>query len=81
MAHFKSEYVLDIAFHINTWRGADIGHIRRFTRDFPGAAQIRLEENFRSTAHMLDAANAVIAQDRTRLGKTLFVFRRGKGPP
>ena len=57
---------------VYSWRGADIQYIRRFTRDFPNATQIRLEENFRSTSHILDAANAVIAQDRTRLGKTLF---------
>ena len=57
---------------VYSWRGSDLGYIRRFTRDFPGAAQIKLEENFRSTGHILDAANAVIAQDRTRLGKTLF---------
>ena len=44
-------------------------------RDFPGATQIKLEENFRSTGHILDAANAVIAQDRLRLGKTLFTCK------
>ena len=55
-----------------SWRGADIQYIRRFARDFPNVARIRLEENFRSTSHILDAANAVIAQDKTRLGKTLF---------
>jgi len=64
--------VLDFPFHINSWRGSDIEYIRRFTRDFPGATQIRLEENFRSTGHILDAANAVIAQDPGRLGKTLY---------
>ena len=53
------------------WRGADITYIRRFTRDFRGAAIVRLEENFRSTGHILAAANAVIARDTTRLGKTL----------
>jgi DNA helicase-2/ATP-dependent DNA helicase PcrA len=48
------------------WRGAQIGYIRRFTRDFPGAAQVRLEENFRSTGHILAAANAVIAGSARR---------------
>ena len=57
---------------VYSWRGSDLAYIRRFARDFPGAAQIKLEENFRSTGHILDAANAVIAQDRARLGKTLF---------
>ena len=57
---------------VYSWRGSDLGYIRRFTRDFPGATQIKLEENFRSTRHIIDAANSVIAQDRTRLGKTLF---------
>ncbi len=57
---------------VYSWRGADIQYIRRLTKDFPGAAQIRLEENFRSTGHILDAANAVIARDKTRLSKTLF---------
>jgi len=54
------------------FRGSDIAYIRRFTRDFPEAAVIRLEENFRSTGHILAGANAVIACDRNRLGKTLY---------
>jgi DNA helicase-2/ATP-dependent DNA helicase PcrA len=62
------------------WRGADVSYIRRFTRDFPGAAVFRLEENFRSTGHILGAANAVIAQDHQRLGKTLFT-RKPAGEP
>lgn len=57
---------------VYSWRGAEVRFIRNFSRDFPGAAQIRLEENFRSTGHILDTANAVIAQDRSRLGKTLY---------
>lgn len=56
---------------IYSWRGSDIGYIRRFTRDFPGAAQVALEDNFRSTGHILAAANAVIALDESRLEKTL----------
>ena len=62
------------------WRGADIGFLRRFTRDFRGATQVRLEENFRSTGHILEAANAVIARDHERLGKTLFT-RKPLGDP
>jgi DNA helicase II / ATP-dependent DNA helicase PcrA len=65
---------------IYSWRGADIRYIRRFTRDFPNATQVRLEENFRSTGHILSAANAVIAQDRGRLGKTLYT-RKPHGDP
>jgi hypothetical protein len=53
---------------IYSFRGSDLGFIRRFTVDFPSATQIRLEENFRLTGHILDAANAVIAKDTERLG-------------
>ncbi|WP_245270928.1 ATP-dependent helicase [Beijerinckia mobilis] len=62
------------------WRGADIAYIRRFTQDFPEAAVIRLEQNFRSTGAILNAANAVIARDPHRLGKTLFT-NKGYGQP
>ena len=62
------------------WRGADITYIRRFTQDFARATLVRLEENFRSTGHILEAANAVIARDRHRLGKTLFT-RKAAGLP
>ncbi len=57
------------------WRGADVRHIRRFPQDFPEARQVRLEENFRSTGHILKAANAIIARDRARLPKTLFTSK------
>ena len=53
------------------WRGSDLAFIRSFSRDFPHAVQVRLEDNFRSTGHILAAANAVIAMDTKRLGKTL----------
>jgi DNA helicase II / ATP-dependent DNA helicase PcrA len=61
---------------VYSWRGSDIQYIRRFTLDFPGAAQVRLEENFRSTGHILASANAVIARDRSRLGKTLYTRKQ-----
>ena len=57
------------------FRGSDVSYIRRFARDFPAAKRFKLEENFRSDGHILDAANAVIAQDRQRIGKTLFTQR------
>lgn len=63
---------------IYRWRGADIGNILRFERDFPGARIIRLEENYRSHQTILSAANAVIAHNSSRKGKTLF-STRGEG--
>jgi len=54
------------------WRGAEVGNILRFEKDFPGAHVVRLEQNYRSTGHILAAASALIAQNAGRLGKTLF---------
>ena len=54
------------------WRGAEVGNILRFDKDFPEARIIRLEQNYRSTGHILGAAAGLIAQNRGRLGKTLF---------
>ncbi|MDR7035096.1 UvrD-helicase domain-containing protein [Mesorhizobium sp. BE184] len=57
------------------WRGAEVDNILRFEKDFPGAAVIRLERNYRSTAHILGAAAHLIAHNEGRLGKTLFTDR------
>jgi DNA helicase-2/ATP-dependent DNA helicase PcrA len=59
------------------WRGAEIDNILRFDKDFPGATIIRLERNYRSTAHILGAAAHLIAHNEGRLGKTLFTDRAG----
>ncbi|MGC2291315.1 MAG: UvrD-helicase domain-containing protein, partial [Candidatus Acidiferrales bacterium] len=56
---------------IYAWRGARAGNLKRFTHDFPDAKIIRLEENYRSTQTILDAAAAVVKNNSDRLGKTL----------
>ena len=59
------------------WRGADVRNMQDFLKDFPGAKLVRLEENYRSTQVVLDAANGVIAENTGRIGKTLTTRRRG----
>jgi DNA helicase-2/ATP-dependent DNA helicase PcrA len=54
------------------WRGAEVDNILRFEKDFPGAVVIRLERNYRSTAHILGTASFLISHNEGRLGKTLF---------
>ncbi|MEM8626545.1 MAG: 3'-5' exonuclease, partial [Pseudomonadota bacterium] len=53
------------------WRGAEVDNILRFDNDFPGAQVFRVERNYRSTGHILNAASALIAHNEGRLGKTL----------
>ena len=57
---------------IYSWRGAEISNILKFEKDFPEAKTIRLEENYRSTGHILTAASKLIENNESRLGKTLW---------
>ena len=62
------------------WRGARIENIHRFSEDYPGARTFRLEQNYRSTGNILNAANALIAHNHSRLGKQLWTAGN-KGEP
>ncbi|MGD0417656.1 MAG: UvrD-helicase domain-containing protein [Terriglobales bacterium] len=62
---------------IYSWRGADIRNILEFEHDFPEAKIVRLEENYRSTQNILEAASAVVGNNVRRKGKTLWTARQG----
>ena len=59
------------------WRGAEVGNILRFEKDFPGAHVVRLEQNYRSTLHILGAASGIIDGNKGRLGKRLWTEKPG----
>jgi DNA helicase II / ATP-dependent DNA helicase PcrA len=65
---------------IYTFRGANVGNMADFERDFKVAHVVRLEQNYRSHGNILDAANALIANNRNRLGKNLWTAA-GRGEP
>ncbi len=62
------------------WRGAEVGNILGFEKDFPGAKIIKLEQNYRSTGQILAAASGLIASNESRLGKTLWTESDGGEP-
>lgn len=65
---------------IYSWRGADITNILSFRKDYPSACVVKLEQNYRSYAHILNAANAVVKHNENREAKRLFTTR-GEGDP
>jgi DNA helicase-2/ATP-dependent DNA helicase PcrA len=65
---------------IYRFRGAEVGNMNEFVRDFDVKEVVKLEQNYRSHGHILDAANAIIAQNKARLGKNLWTSE-GKGEP
>ena len=76
-AHGNILVVGDADQSIYKWRGADFRNINRFREEFPGAQTILLEQNYRSTQVILDAAKAVIRRNQDRVDKDLFTERSG----
>ena len=76
-AHHNIACVGDDDQSIYAWRGAEVGNILNFERDFAGARIVRLEQNYRSTQHILGAASGLIAKNAGRLGKTLWTASDG----
>jgi DNA helicase-2/ATP-dependent DNA helicase PcrA len=79
-AHGNVFVVGDDDQSIYAWRGAQVRNMRDFQRDFPQCRLVRLEQNYRSTEVVLHAANAAIAPNTARLGKTLRTMRKGGAP-
>src|SRR5690606_8918918 len=65
---------------IYSWRGADFTNILNFERDFPGAKVVKLEQNYRSTSAILDAAQNVISKNKQRTDKMLWTDQDGGAP-
>jgi DNA helicase-2/ATP-dependent DNA helicase PcrA len=76
-AHKNITVVGDEDQSIYSWRGADLRNILEFERDFPGASILRLEENYRSTQAILDAASGLVGKNENRIGKALRAMRAG----
>jgi DNA helicase-2/ATP-dependent DNA helicase PcrA len=66
---------------IYRWRGADLNNVLDFQNDFPGATVVRLEQNYRSTQPILSAAGSLVANNRQRLGKSLWTEQEGGEVP
>ncbi|MCH3967724.1 MAG: UvrD-helicase domain-containing protein [Atopobiaceae bacterium] len=79
-AHKNLMVVGDDDQSIYSWRGADIQNILDFEKDYPDATVVKLEENYRSTGHILSAANAVVCHNSRRTDKHLFTSA-GEGEP